>query len=434
MNRIITKHLNDWRDSKRRKPLLLRGARQVGKTWVVRDLAKSFDFFCEINFEEDERISIIFDGPLTPATIIEKLSAYTGIPIESGRTLLFFDEIQACPNALRSLRFFYEKMPQLHIISAGSLLEFALGEIPSFGVGRIQSLFMYPMNFKEFLIALGEELLLKKLKDRDKFQPIETLLFDKLTEIYKTFLIIGGFPEVVQEYIQSRTINNSIEILDDLIQSFKDDFVKYKKHIPQLRINETFISSALQAGAKFKYSKVNKELPAYQIKDALDLLVLAGLVYKVYHSSGQGVPLLAQINEKRYKVIPCDVGLYQRMLGTDISDLIVSDRDKLINKGAIAEVLTGTELLSYMSPKKSHLLYYWHRENKSSNAEVDYLVEIKNQVIPLEVKSGTKGKMQSLNKFLTTHQSPYGIRISLENGGEYDKIKVLPASTLFNLY
>ena len=434
MDRIISRYLNDWRSSNRRKPLLLRGARQVGKTWVVRHLAKQFDFFCEVNFEEDERISAIFNGPLTPEIIVAKLSAYTGIPIQIGKTLVFFDEIQACPNALRSLRFFQEQLPQLHLISAGSLLEFALGKIPSFGVGRIQSLFMYPMNFKEFIIAKGGKILLDNLENRGKFEPISEPLFDKVIELYKTFLIIGGFPEVVKSYIQFRNINDSIEILDELIQGFRDDFMKYKNHIPQLRIDEAFISTATQAGGKFKFSKVNRDIPAYQIKDALDLLVLAGLAHKVYHSSAQGIPLHAQVNEKKYKVIPCDVGLYQRMLGADISDLIVAERGELINKGAIAEVMTGTELLSYLSPKKSHCLYYWHRETRGSNAEVDYLIEVNNKIIPIEVKSGTKGTMQSLRIFLNSHQSPYGIRTSLENGGEYENIKVIPACTLFNIF
>jgi len=433
MRRIISQYLNEWLVSSRRKPLLLRGARQVGKTWVVRNLAKQFEYFCEVNFEEDDRVSAIFDGALTPNGIVKKLSAYTGIPIQAGKTLLFFDEIQSCPKALRSLRFFKEKLPELHIVSAGSLLEFALGEIPSFGVGRIQSLFMYPMSFKEFLIAQGEELLLENIENKGTFEPIAEPLLSKLIGLYQIFLIIGGFPAVVKEYIQSGSINNAIELIDELIQGFRDDFAKYNKHIPQLRIDETFISTATQAGGKFKYSKVNQNLPAYQIRDALTLLVLAGLAYKVYHSSAQGIPLHAQVNEKRFKVIPCDVGLYQRMLGANISDLIVAEKDDLINRGAIAEVATGTELLVYLSPKKNHILYYWHRESRGSNAEVDYLAELNNEIIPVEVKAGTRGKMQSLRMFLESHESPYGIRTSLENAGEYEDIKVIPACTLFNL-
>lgn len=433
MKRTITKYLNEWQASNRRKPLLVRGARQVGKTWAVRNLSEKFKYFCEINFEEDSKVSVIFSDSLSSEAIVEKLSAYTGVPINPGESLLFLDEIQASPDALRSLRFFQEKLPQLHVIAAGSLLEFAIGEIPSFGVGRIQSLFMYPMSFKEFIMAQGDEILLENLEKREKFESITQPLLDKVIGLYKIYLIIGGFPEVVKHYIEHRNINDSLEVLDELIQGFRDDFAKYKKHIPLLRIDETFISTATQAGGKFKYSQVNRNLPAYQIKDALELLVLAGLVYKIYHTSAHGIPLHSQVNEKKYKVIPCDVGLYQRMLGGSVSDLIVTDRNDLINKGPIAEIVTGTELVAYSSPKKSHSLYYWHRESRGSNAEVDYLIELDGQIIPIEVKSGTKGKMQSLRIFLDTHDSPYGIRISLENAGEYENIKVIPACTLFNL-
>ena len=434
MNRDITAHLKSWKLSERRKPLLIRGARQVGKTWSVRNFSNGFKYFCEINFEEDPNASLLFENSLDPEKIVEKLSVYTGIPVKSGETLVFFDEIQVCEKALRSLRFFQEKLPALHVIAAGSLLEFAIGEIPSFGVGRIQSLFIYPMSFREFVSANGESMLIEMLENSEASNHVDEPFFSKLTELYKTYLIIGGFPEVVNHYITHRNIQDCIAILDELIQSFRDDFRKYKKHIPLLRIDETFSATALLAGKKFKYSKVNPDLRAYQIKDALELLVLAGLAHKVYHTSAQGIPLKSQINEKKFKVIPCDIGLYQRMLGGNISELIVAKDNELINKGPAAEIITGTELLAYSSPDKSHLLYYWHRENRGSNAEVDYIIEIDGNIIPLEVKSGIKGKMHSLRIFLDSHKSPYGIRVSLENAAEYENIKVVPACALFRLF
>ena len=283
-------------------------------------------------------------------------------------------------------------------------------------------------------MAQGEDLLLEFLKQKQMFEELPQVLFEKLVESYKTYLLIGGFPEVVEHYIQCSKINECLEILDELIQGFRDDFSKYKKRIPQLRIDEVFISCAIQAGGKFKYSHVNQNLPAYQIKDALELLVLAGLVHKVYHSSAQGIPLKSQINQKKFKVIPCDVGLYQRLIGGDIAELIVANKDELINKGAIAEIITGTELLAYSSAKKKNSLYYWHRESRGSNAEVDYLIELHGEIIPLEVKSGSRGKMQSLRLFLETHQSSFGIRAALENSAEYDDIKVIPACALFQLF
>lgn len=433
MYRSIAESLITWKTSDRRKSLLLRGARQVGKTWTVREFSKNFEQFCEINFEEDSRISSIFSLSLEPNAIVEKLSAYTGVSIIAGKTLLFFDEIQSCPDALRSLRFFYEKLPDLHVVAAGSLLEFALAEMPSFGVGRVQSLFMYPMNFKEFLLANDQINLVNHIESLELYEPIESILFSKLTEYYRNFMLIGGFPAVVNDYIEKKDIMACMAILDELIQGFRDDFAKYQKQIPQLRIDETFSSIASQAGGKFKYSKVNSNLPAYQVRDALELLLLAGLAHKVYHTSAQGLPLHSQINEKKIKIIPCDIGLYQRLHGLDIAELISSDSNELVNKGAAAEIITGTEFISYSSPNRKAQLYYWHKEN-GSNAEVDYLTVVNDEVIPVEVKSSARGKMQSLRLFLKTHSSSYGIRTALENSSTYGEIRVIPACALFKLY
>ena len=434
MERSIDLHLKAWFTSKRRKAMLLRGARQVGKTWSVRELGKQAKYFCELNFEEDKDLARFFSGSLAPEKIVEKLSAYKNCPIRAGETLLFFDEVQACPDALRSLRFFYEKIPNLHIIAAGSLLEFALSEMPSFGVGRIQSLFMYPLSFREFLQAHEETIMIDYIGKLNRYDPIDHPLFEKLKEYYRTYLLIGGFPEVVESHIQNHDLLECMNILDDLILSFRDDFSKYKKHVPLLRLNETFQATATLAGGKFKFSNVNPHLPSYQIKDALELLVLAGLAHKIYHTSAQGIPLGSQVNEKKFKVIPCDVGLYQRLLGLELAEELIASDNDIINKGQSSEVVTGTELLVYSSAKNNAPLYYWHRESRGSNAEVDYLIEFEGDIIPLEVKTGDRGKMQSLRVFMSTHDTPYGIRMSLENAGEYDDIKVVPACTIFRLF
>ena len=415
LKRSIALDLLKWKASDRRKALLLRGARQVGKTWSVRELGKSYKFYCEINFEEDDRVKSIFEGPLTPTILIEKISIYCKTTIVPHDSLVFFDEIQACPRAIRSLRFFQEKNPDIHIIAAGSLLEFAISEIPSFGVGRLQSLFMYPMSFKEFLETMESEAFVNFIQKAEPHLPIEPSIFEVALEHYRKFLILGGFPEVVHCYSQDRDIKSCMEILDELILGFRDDFAKYKKRIPQIRIDETFSSTSQQAGAKFIYSKVNPNLPIHQTKDALELLVMSGLVHKVYHSSAQGIPLLAQVDEKKFKVIPCDVGLYQRMLKTDISELITDSNIELINKGALAEVAVGNEILAYSSPKNKNTLFYWHREQRGSNAEIDYLLEDHGAIIPVEVKAGGKGKMKSMKIFLDSHPSIVGVRVSLEN-------------------
>lgn len=433
MRRNIDKYLQVWRKSEDRKVLLIRGARQIGKTFSVRQLGKTFNYILEVNFEEEKDIKVFFDGSLNPAGIIEKLSAYYSIPIIPGETLLFFDEIQACPEAISSLRFFYEKMPELHVIGAGSLLEFALVEIPSFGVGRLSNLFMYPLSFNEFLEALNESSLIKMINCSGYDNPLDEIFHKKLIDLLKIYLIIGGMPAVVKKYIDSHDLLQCQNILDELIVTFIDDFAKYKKRAPVERLEEVFRNVVLQSGQKFKYSRIDKNLAASPYKDSLNLLVKAGLVIKIYHTSANGLPLGAQVNHKKFKAILFDVGLHQRLMGLDLSAFLVSDDFKVINRGSLAETFTALELLTYSNSHIKQNLYYWHREAKSSNAEIDFIIQKKDKIFPVEVKAGTQGQMQSLYLFLKEKKIDYGIRVSLENFSEYENIKVCPMYAIKSL-
>ncbi len=413
---------------------MLRGARQVGKTYSVRQLGKTFKYFIEINFELDKDVRYFFENSINPHNLIEKLSAYYQTPIIKGQTLLFFDEIQECPEAIKSLRFFYEKMPQLNVIAAGSLLEFALSEILSYGVGRIETLFMYPLNFKEFLWALNENALSEIIKNSNYNNPIEVPFFKRLQDLLKTFLLIGGMPEVVANYVKNRDLKICQKIISNLILTFKDDFKKYRKRTPVDCLNEVFNSIILQTGSKFVFSNVNSNSTYKTMQNALDLLVMAGLAYKVYHTSASGIPLGAQINQKKYKVLIFDIGIFQQIAGIDISTILTADNVNTLNKGNIAELFTGLEIISYSNPEMPANLYYWHRESKSSNAEIDYVIQIDNNILPIEVKAGTKGKMQSLYIFLEEKKLDYGFRISLENFSQFEKIKTLPIFAISNLF
>ena len=425
MKREIDINLQNWKTSKNRKVLLLRGARQIGKTYSLRKLGKTFNYFLEVNFEEEVPVRKFFTGSLNPAGIVEKLSAYFSIPIIEGKTLLFFDEIQACPNAIKSLRFFYEKKPALHVAAAGSLLEFALSEIPSFGVGRLHSVFMYPFSFFEFLNALGQKVLVNMIKE-SQGNPIDIVFHNKLLDYFKTFLIIGGMPEVVKEYIREKDLLKCNRIVNDITVSLKDDFAKYKKRAPVGRLTEVFNSIAYQSGSKFKYSNIESESSHAVLKESLDLLVKAGLVYKVYHSAGSGLPLGAQIKTNRFKLIGFDTGIIFNMLGLNMSDILVGDTIDFINKGSIAEIFAGIEIIKSMPWDNKAEIFYWHREKKGSNAEVDYLIQKNEKVIPIEVKSGSTGKMQSLRSFMTEKNSRLGIRLSMENFGIYKNIQIIP--------
>jgi len=432
MKRRIDKELLEWKKDKNRKVLLVRGARQVGKTYSIRKLGENFKYFMEINFEERKGVEKFFERSLDPREIVEKLSIYSNQPIKEGETLLFFDEIQACPEALKSLRFFYEKMPSLHVVAAGSLLEFAISEIPSFGVGRIKSLFMYPMTFSEILIASGEERLEQLILSASFENPLETVIHDKILDKLKIFQLIGGMPEVVKTYLQYRDIKQCQEALDNIVTGYMDDFSKYKKRSPVLRLGEVFESVIYQTGRKFKYSNVGSgNTQAY--RDAVELLIKAGLAYKVLHTAARGLPLGAQVNNKKFKLLILDTGIYQRIQGLELSSYILSNFVDIINRGNLSELFVGLEIIANDSPIKHPRLYYWHRESRSSNAEVDYVISKEGKVVPIEVKAGTRGKMQSMQIFLKERNLNQGIRISAENFSDYGKIKSIPIYAVKNI-
>jgi predicted AAA+ superfamily ATPase len=430
LQRTIDTDLLEWKHSDLRKPLLIRGARQVGKSTAVRHLAQTFESYIEINFDEQVPFQKLFANATDVHELLEQLSILTQTPILDGKTLIFLDEIQASIPAISLLRYFYEKRPNLHVIAAGSLLEFALAELPSFGVGRVRSVFMYPFSFSEFLLALNEKPLLHFMLGADLKQPMPGIFHEKLKLYLKKFFIIGGMPEAVQAYVSKGDLLEVQRILDDLVISIQADFVKYKKQLSPANVKEVFDSVVLQIGKKFKYASTSSSLKISQVKQALEVLQMAGLVYPVVHSSSNGVPLGAEINPKKSKIILFDTGIYQRFLGLDMSSLLLLDDADVVNKGAMAELFVGLEILKMTSCYERTALYYWHRESKNSQAEVDYVVSFHDLIVPLEVKAGTKGAMQSMHLFMQEKKSKLGIRISLENFGQFDHIKVLPMYAL----
>ncbi len=433
LKRNIDKELSGWKAAAERKPLLVRGARQVGKSSSIRELGESFDSLLEINFEEHKKVHSLFEGDLTPQVLCENLSVMFDMEIVPGKTLLFLDEVQACIPAISSLRFFYEKMPELHVIAAGSLLEFALEEIPSFGVGRIRFIHMYPLSFDEFLLGTGHVKLLELKMKASAQNPLTIPIHEKLLDLLKKFMIIGGMPEVVEKYVIHNDIRECQRVLDDLISSLRTDFSKYKNRVPSSRILEVFESVVHQAGGKFVYNKASQNLNTLQIKEALELLIMAGLVIPVTHTSANGIPLGAEVNPKKRKMLLLDTGIFQRLLQLDISELLFSNEFILVNMGGIAEQFIGLEILKNASCYNQTELFYWHREALNSNAEVDYLIQNKNEIVPLEVKSGLKGSMNSMFLFLKEKNARYGCRLSLENFTEYEKIQVFPLYAVANI-
>lgn len=425
MKREIDKHLAAWKENPRRKSLILRGARQVGKTYSVRALAVRFPSYCEVNFEFMPEVRPFFEQSRDPRELVRKLSAFFNRPIVPGETLLFLDEIQACPDALHALRFFYEKMPELHVVAAGSLLEFALEELSSFGVGRVEHLFMYPLSFREFLEATDAGALIPLIDEMTPSRPLDKPIHDRLMEHLRYFLMIGGMPEAVAAFVEKNDVAEAVRVQNVILVSLMDDFAKYKKRSPVRRLTETFRSIAAQTGTKFKYSAVSGE-SSLLIRVSLDLLIKAGLAYPVLHSDARGVPLGAQVRSKRFKMLLLDTGLTMRLSGMTTAEIVTTPFEELANRGSLAEQFVGVELIKASPVEAPPELYYWHREAATANAEVDYVISHGRTVVPIEVKSGSRGRMQSMRIFMQERSLRKGIRIAGEPAGRYEDIVVLP--------
>lgn len=440
--RAIDKYLQTWSAEPSHKPLLLRGARQVGKSSAVRQLGKQFRYFVEVNFERDRELISIFTGNLKPQEITARLAAFYGTPIVPGETLLFLDEIQACPAAIHSLWFFYEDYPELHVVAAGSLLEFALRKMASFGVGRVRSLFMYPMSFDEFLVATGHEGWIEIKQKADAGNPVFDALHGKLVESFRNYLMVGGMPEAVSRWVETGDYLKCQQVQDDIMLAYEDDFSKYEEKADPMLLRQTLRSVALQVGGKFVYSNVGGNYRSEKVKEALELLKDAGLVRPAVHTAANGVPLGAEINEKFSKYIFLDSGLLLRLLGlentggqSEISRLIlVGTASDLVNKGHVTEMVAGLELLKYSTPAQRHDLYYWQNLARGAQAEVDYVIVKDMKVVPVEVKAGTSGSMKSMYQFMKEKQLDYGIRTSLENFGRLEKVDIIPLYALSNLF
>lgn len=427
--RIIDRYLSEWATRPIHKPILLRGARQVGKSTAVRHLGESFKYYVEINLEKQSNYIDLFKKDLDVTRIVPQMAAMCGTPIVPNETLLFIDEIQESQEAIMALRYFKEDMPNLHVIAAGSLLEFVLDEIPTFGVGRIHSMYMFPMTFDEFLLANGEQLLLDARGQANIDAPLPTPLHEKLIGLMRTFMLVGGMPESVVKWVQTHDFLQCQEVQDDIITGYEADFPKYKKKVdPQLLI-ATMKSAAAQATKKFVYSRVPGEYKTAEVKKALDLLIKAGILVPVTHSSGNGLPLGDESDESIRKILLLDTGLMLRLLNMTMGDtsaitaqILTATAADLVNKGPMAEMLAGLELLHYLTPNLHHDLYYWVRQAKNATAEIDYLLSRNMKVLPFEVKAGVQGGMKSLWDFMREKKLDQAVRCSLENFGKFDYI------------
>ena len=328
-----------------------------------------------------------------------------------------------------ALRYFKEDMPELHVVAAGSLLEFVLDDIPTFGVGRIHSMYMYPMTFDEFLLANGERLLMEARNQASPASPLPTPLHDKLTSLLRTFMLVGGMPESVVKWVETHDYLQCQEIQDDLITGYEADFPKYKRKIDPQLLRMTMRSAAQQATKKFMYSQVPGEYKTAEVKKALDLLIKANIIIPVTHTNSNGLPLGDGKDDGIRKILVLDTGLMLRLLNMTMGDIteltthiLTATAADLVNKGPMAEMLAGLELLHNLTPNLRHDLFYWQRQAKNATAEVDYVLPAATHILPFEVKAGVQGGMKSLWDYMRERKLSQAIRCSLENFGEFDYI------------
>ena len=354
------------------------------------------------------------------------LALFTRKQIIPGETLLFIDEIQMTPQAITALRYFYENIPDLHVIAAGSLLDFEIEKI-GIPVGRVESLYVYPLTFIEFLLAMSDEHLVQEILSHTNMEPISKPVHTKILSILGEYLAIGGMPGVVRVWVDTKDPMRCFSLQHALLDTYRQDFRKYAKKHQIEYIDLVFNAIPQQLGKKFTYSKIEGDFRKRELAPALELLITAGIAHKITHSSGQGIPLGANSNPQAYKVIFLDIALTQALLGLDLEQWFLNPLQQFVNKGELIEAFVGQELLGYANPNARSQLYYWQRNAPSSTAEVDYLMQQGEAIIPIKIKSGSGTILRSLHLFLKDHpQSPYGIRFSSQNYSVFDTIKSLP--------
>ena len=369
-----------------RKPLLLRGARQVGKSSAVKNFGKQFRYFAEVNFERNKAIKTFFQGDIDVRLIAKKISSYINVPIEAGKTLLFLDEIQECPEAIMALRFFKEEYPELHVIA----------------------------------VQLRNEAY--------RNLSIDQAFHDKLVEYFRTYMLVGGMPESVLAWIKTHDFNRCRNIQEDIILTYEDDFSKYKKRVNPDLLRTTMRGICHQAGEKLTYKQISADYQSSQIREALRLLTLAGIVTPVVATSGNGIPLEAEADEKSMKILFLDPGLLLAVLQLEgdlsqqlIELILAGTPQELVNKGGLTEMVAGLEIMRNKPCIQRQKMFYWEKKGKSV-AEIDYL-EIHNmKITPIEIKSGTQGGMKSLWLFMREKKLTDAFRCSLENFGAFDYI------------
>lgn len=418
--KIITKLL-EWKNDTARKPLILRGARQVGKTYIIKQFGnENYDGVAYFNFDHDKELYNLFENTKDPYRILEQLSFIYGKAIIPSKTLIVFDEIQECPNALNSLKYFEEEAKDYHIISAGSLLGIRLSHT-SFPVGKVDFLDMYPMTFTEFLIADGEKNLVDYMASIKKIENIPNIFFDRLTEKLKAYFIIGGMPEAVNSWVNEKDVEKVNKIQDNILKAYESDFSKHTSNVEANKISIIWNSIPAQVSKenkKFLYQVAKGGARAREYEDAVNWLKDSNIVNKIYNVTKPNMPLISYNDLSAFKLYLCDVGLLRKM--TDLDSKIVVYKDALFQefKGALTEnYILQTLLATGLNP------YYFTFDN---HYEIDFIVQYKNEIIPIEVKSSENINNTSLKFYNEKFKPKTRIRFSMRNLTKDDNLINIP--------
>lgn len=421
MKRFILNKLIEWKNSKNRKPLIIKGARQVGKTYILKQFGnENYDGVAYFNFDHDEGLYDLFKNTKDPKRILEQLSFIYGKAIIPEKTLIFFDEIQECPNALNSLKYFQEEANEYHIVCAGSLLGIRLSRT-SFPVGKVEFMNMYPMSFSEFLLADNCENLVEYMKSIDKVENIPDIFFNMLEEKLKAYFIIGGMPEAVFSWVNEKDMEKVNKIQDDILKSYENDF---SKHVGENEANKISLiwnsipSQLAKENKKFLYQVVKEGARAREYEGALNWLNDANLIHKVYNVSKTALPLKAYNDLSCFKIYLNDVGLLRKMSNIDSSIIIEKDRLFEEFKGAFTE----NYVLNILNIKYNELVNYYTFDRN----EIDFVLQTKNKIIPIEVKSNKLTNNISLTKYNEKFDNDFSIRMSMNNLKKDGKILNVP--------
>lgn len=415
MDRIAEKRLTDWLGSTYRKPLIIRGARQVGKSTLVRQFAARQKLTLhEVNLERHPMLVEVFKTHDT-GKILRELEYICGKgPISGKDGLLFLDEIQAVPVAIQALRYLYEDHPELSVISAGSLLEFTMSRHSfSMPVGRVEYLYLGPVTFEQTLAAMEKTNLLNLLNHYEMGEGFPQSAHDQLLELQRIWFLMGGMPEAVQRFIDTHSLDAVFDVHASIIETYKDDFAKYATQADLLRLHKVFNYVPMAAGEKFKYAHVDPEEQYRELRKAVDLLEKAQIMMKACHTDASGLPLGATVNRRIFKPFFPDCGLMNSICGIQWISLDELKRKSFINKGRVAEQFIAQHLAYLGKRNRSPILTYWLREGRAGNAEVDFVTQLGQTIVPVEVKAGKSGSLKSLQQFCHQKKSRIGVRFDL---------------------